>query len=250
MSQVLPFSPGPGHVALTEFSKGWIWTADYPVRLFGAAFNARMSVVRLADDSLLLHSPGPIDDVMARAIAGLGDVRHLVAPGRFHHMYMAQAQERYPRADTWICPGVERRDPGLRFDWILGPRAPRAWCDTLDQELIRGNRFMWEVAMLHKPGRTLLLVDSIEYFTDHTRGVNWMFKAWWKGVLRMWNKPRPAPEYQFGWHDKQAARVSLGSILAWDFDKIVLSHGDNITNNAKEQARSAWTPPLASTVIT
>lgn len=230
---------------LTEFGEGWIWTMDYPVRLFGAAFNARMSVVRLADDSLLLHSPGPIDDVTAAVIAGLGEVRHIVAPGVFHHTHIAHAQERYPLAETYICPGVERRNPNLRFDWILGDRAPYVWGNTMDQVLIRGSRYMWEVAMLHKPSKTLLLVDSIENFTDQTCGTNRVLKAWWKVVLRMWDKPKPAPEYRFGWQDKRAAKNSLNQILEWDFDKIVLSHGDNITKDAKSKARLAWTPPLA-----
>lgn len=230
---------------LTTFCDDWIWIMDYPVKLFGVAFNARMSVVRLANDELLLHSPGPIDDAVAAAILALGEVRHIVAPGLLHHRYVAQAQNRFLHAETYICPGVERRNPGLCFDWILGPRAPAAWRDTMDQVLIRGNKYVWEMAMLHKPGKTLLLVDSIEYFTDQTAGVNLPLKVLWKFVLRMWNKPRPAPEYRYGWRDKRAARTSLSSILEWDFDKIILSHGDNILQNAKDQARLAWTPPLA-----
>lgn len=229
---------------LTTFCEGWIWTMDYPIKLVGFAFNARMSVVRLADDKLLLHSPGPIEDAVAAAIDELGEVRYIVAPGLFHHLYVAQAQARFPHAETYICPGVECRNPSLSFDWILGSRAPAAWCDTMNQELIRGSRYVWEVAMLHKPSKTLLLVDSIEYITDQTAGVNWPLAALWKLVLRMWNKPKPAPEYQFGWRDKRAARTSLSSILEWDFDKIVLSHGDNIVQNAKDKARLAWTPPL------
>lgn len=219
---------------------------DYPIRLFGVAFNARMSVVRLAEDKLLLHSPGPIDDAMAAAIAELGEVRYVVAPGLFHHMYVAQAQERYPHVETYICPGVERRNTSLRFDWILGPHAPAAWRDTIDQVPIRDSRCILEVAMLHKPSKTLLLVDSIEYFTDQTSGVNWPLHVFWKFVLRAWNKPKPAPEYRFGWGDKRAIRTSLSSILEWDFDKIVLSHGDNIVQDAKDKARLAWTPPLAA----
>ncbi|MGH9647172.1 MAG: hypothetical protein ACRD4E_10180, partial [Bryobacteraceae bacterium] len=48
------------------------------------------------------------------------------------------------------------------------------------------------------------------------------------------------------WKDKIAARTSMETILGWDFDKIILSHGDNIMENAKETARRAWTPPLDS----
>ncbi|HST26866.1 MAG TPA: DUF4336 domain-containing protein [Rudaea sp.] len=230
---------------LTTFCQDWIWTMDYPIKLAGVAFNARMSVVRLMDGKLLCHSPGPIDDSVAAAIDELGEVRYILAPGLFHHMYVAHAQERYLHAETYICPGVERRNRGLRFDWILGPGAPATWCDTMDQALIRDSKCVWEVALLHKPSKTLLLVDSIEYFTDHTLGVNWQFRALWKYLLRMWNTPKPAPEYRFGWRDKSAVRTSLSKILEWDFDKIILSHGDNIIQNAKRMARLAWTPPLA-----
>ena len=60
----------------------------------------------------------------------------------------------------------------------------------------------------------------------------------------MWDKPKPAPEYQMGWKDKAAARSSLQKILEWDFDKIVLAHGDLIETNAKETALQAWEVPI------
>ncbi len=56
----------------------------------------------------------------------------------------------------------------------------------------------------------------------------------------MWNRPRPAPEYRLGWSDRQAAAKSLRLILAWDFDRIVLSHGDLIERSAREVAIKAW----------
>jgi hypothetical protein len=230
---------------LTEFIPDQIWLVEYPVRLAGCRFNARMSVVRLANGALMLHSPCDMDDATAKAVSALGPVSCIVAPGSFHYMHVAKAQSRFPAAGTYICPGVEQKVPRLRFDWILGNRPPKEWGDTIDQVLIRGSRFMWEIAMLHKPSKTLLLVDAIEHFTDHTANVSWQLKAWFK-LFGMWNRPRPAPEYRIGWKDKVAARSSLAEILAWDFNRIVLSHGDNITENAKAVARRAWTPPLES----
>ena len=82
---------------------------------------------------------------------------------------------------------------------------------------------MCEVAMLHRPSRTLLLVDLLENFTDATPGVNWLVRASFK-VFGMWNNPTPAPEYRFAWKDRHAARESLQRILAWDFERIVISH--------------------------
>lgn len=230
---------------LAEFSKNQVWTGDYPVKLAMCPFNAQMSVIRLKDGRLILHSPCDVDDATATAISRLGEVCYIVAPGSFHHMHVASAQRRFPNAQTFICPGIEHKVPSLHFDWILGPRSPAAWSDTIDQVLIRGSRYIWEVAMLHKPSKTLVLVDAIEYFTDRTDDVSWQLRAWWK-LFRMWNKPKPAPEYQLGWKDKVAARASLELILEWDFDRIILSHGDNISEKAKETARRAWTPPLES----
>jgi glyoxylase-like metal-dependent hydrolase (beta-lactamase superfamily II) len=62
----------------------------------------------------------------------------------------------------------------------------------------------------------------------------------------MWNDPAPAPEYRFGWKDRSAARASLERILAWDFDRIVISHGDLVERDAKNVARRAWRRVLSS----
>ena len=47
-----------------------------------------------------------------------------------------------------------------------------------------------------------------------------------------------------GWRDKQAAAKSLKRILSWDFERIILAHGDLIETNAKAVALQAWQPPL------
>jgi hypothetical protein len=150
---------------------------------------------------------------MSHALAELGTVAHIVAPGNFHHLHVPSAQAAFPEAETFICPGVERKQPGLKFDWMLGDRPPDAWVGRIDQVLVRGSRWVWEVAFFHRATRTLILVDLIAYFTDSTPHANWRLKLWWKLVFHMWNVPKPAPEYQLGWSDKKAAGDSLSRIL-------------------------------------
>jgi len=214
-----------------------------------------MTVIRLASGQLMLHSPCHITPAMAQEIAALGQVAHIVAPGNFHHLYTASAQAAFPSAKTWICPGVERRNLGLKYDGVLGDVPPAEWLGEIDQVLVQGTRIMREVAMFHRASHTLILVDLIENFTDATPGIGGALKFWFKYVLRMWNNPRPAPEYRIGWSDRQAAAKSLRRILAWDFQRIVLSHGDLIDRNAREVAAAAWsgilpasqaTPPAAA----
>jgi len=225
---------------LTPFIEDRIWLCAYPVRLAGAKFEARMTVIRLSSGDLILHSPCDMTPAMTEAVSTLGPVAHIVVPGNFHQAYVATAQAAFPAAKTWICPGAERRRPGLKFNHFLGDAPPLEWADEIDQVLVQGARIMREVAMFHRASRTLILVDLIENFTDATPRIGGPLKFWFKYLFRMWNNPRPAPEYQMGWSDRQAAATSLRRILAWDFRRIVLSHGDLIESGAREVATKAW----------
>lgn len=230
---------------LIEHTKGSIWTAEYPVRYSAIDFTARMTVIRLNDGKLFIHSPCELDAVVARQLNSLGTPAFIVAPGSFHHLHVASAQAAFPNAKVWICPGVERKQPNLHFDGFLSDQAPDAWSDTLDQYLVRGNRVIWEVPFFHKPSKTLILVDLIENIGDSTPHVDWKLKFWWKAVFHMWNEPKPAPEYQLGWKDKKAAKDSLERILEWDFERIIIAHGQNIDRDAAAVARRAWRRPLS-----
>ena len=176
-------------------------------------------------------------------IKNLGEVACIVAPGSFHFTYIESAQKAFSQAETWICFGVEKKKPDVVFDWMLGDRPDHRWENDLDQVLVRGNRIITEVAFYHKKSRMLILVDLIENITDATNGVGLQLNLWWK-VFRMWNNPKPAPEYQMGWNDKSAAASSLQRILNWDFERIIIAHGDLIEKNAKSIAQKAWHQPL------
>lgn len=229
---------------LIEYQSDQIWLKEYPIKYAGTRFNARTTIIRMSNGNLFIHSPCLIDETLKSQLHSLGDVEFIVAPGYYHYFYIHSAQQAFPKAETFICPGIERKLPDLTFDWILGDRPDPRWAEDFEQVLVRGNRYIWEVAFFHKPTRILLLVDLIENFTNNTKGVNWSLKLWWKMVFRMWENPKPAPEYQFGWNNKQAARDSLMKIMQWDFDRIIIAHGDLIEAGAKETAVKAWRTPL------
>ena len=230
---------------LHEYLTNTIWIKAYPIHYAGTDFNSRMTIIRLSNGNLFIHSPCEIDEQTKIEIEKLAMVEFIVAPGSYHYLHVCSAQRAFPEAETFICPGVERKHPEIEFDWLLGDRPDNRWDDDFDQVLVRGNRYIWEVAFYHKSSRTLILVDLIENITEETEGVGWSLELWWKIVFRMWGNPKPAPEYQLGWKDKNAARKSLMKILEWDFERIILSHGDLIEENAKEVALHAWQRPLA-----
>ena len=106
--------------------------------------------------------------------------------------------------------------------------------------LLQGNRFIAEVIFLHRRSCTLIVTDVVENIGPATPNTNWVLRFFWKVVFRMWGRPAPAPEYQMGWHDKAAAGRALERVLAWDFVRVVLAHGDLIEADAVPALRRAW----------
>lgn len=231
---------------LTEYLPDRIWLKNYPIRFAGCRFNARMSVLRLSDGRLAVHSPCPIDAATKAEIDSLGTVAVIIGPGNYHWFNIKSAQDAFPGAETHICPGIEKKDPSIRYTKMLDDNPDPIWAADMDQVLIRGSRFIREVAFYHRESKTLLLVDVIENYGDNTTEVGGWLVFWWKFVFRMWNRPKPAPEYQIGWKDKAAAKQCFEKILSWDFERIIISHGDLIEEDAHRVARSAWQSVLGS----
>ena len=228
-------------VQLTEYIKDQIWILEYPVRFGGMDLFGRTTIIKLSNGELIIHDPCRIDDAIKKQIDDLGEVKFIIAPGNFHHLFVNDFQQQYPEAETFICPGLERKRPDIRFDWVLGNKPDARWEDTLDQVLIQGTRFIWEVAFFHKPSQTLILVDLLENIGDdyqHQAGLYLRF--WWKLIFRMWNNPKAAPEYQMGWGKKNIVKIGLHKILSWNAERVILAHGEKIESNVNNILRTAW----------
>ena len=227
--------------SLAEYVPGKIYIVEYPIHFMGMELFSRMTVVRLDDGKLWVHSPCKPDAQLKSEIDKLGEVTYIIAPGTFHHLYVSDFQSCYPDAESFLCPGLEKKRPDLRFDWILGNRPDPRWASAFDQVVIQGTRIISEVAFVHKDSKTLILVDLLENIgDDYTHEAGLLLKFWWKAVFHMWNNPKAAPEYQAGWGDREVVRKGLEKILSWDFDRIILAHGNLVESNARAVLIKAW----------
>ncbi len=218
-----------------------LWTVERPQRFLGLPVGTRMNVIRLEDGSLLLYAPVALDSALRHELDALGRVRFAVAPNRVHHLYAGEVAQAYPEARLWVAPGLERKRPDLLYDGILGDEAPQAWRGQVDQCLFRGRPYENEVVFLHHASRTLLLCDLAFNFGPRA---HFAVRTLMRGI-RSYGRFGPSRLDPLLIRDRAAARASLERILAWDFDRIVVAHGDVLEHGGREALRRGYAWLLA-----
>ena len=218
-----------------------IWVVERPQRFYGLEVGTRMTVIRLADGSLLLHSPVALDAELRRELDAIGAVRFAVAPNRVHHLYAGRVAEAYPGARLWVGPGLERKRPDLVFDAVLGDEAPGEWKGQVDQVFFRGRPYENEVVFCHRASRTLILCDLAFNFGPRAALPTRLLMR----LLRSYGRFGPSKLDPLLIRDRPAARQSLERILRWDFDRVVVAHGDVLESGGREALRRGYAWLLA-----
>lgn len=226
---------------LIEYVKNQIWILEYPVRYAGIDLFGRMTIIKLNGADLLVHDPCEVGEAVKNEIDAIGNVKYIVVPGSYHHLFVTDFQRQYPNAETFICPGLERKRLDIEFEWILGNKPDHRWNHILTQVVIQGTKYIWEVAFFHRPSKTLLLVDLLENIGDNYKhSVSIYLKFWWKVIFKMWNNPKAAPEYQIGWGRKSIVKNALNTIIEWNAERVILAHGELIEKDVKNVLTTAW----------
>lgn len=207
-----------------------LWVAERRQTFYGLEVGTRMTVIRLADASLLLHSPVALDPGLRAELDALGRVRYAVAPNRVHHLYAGRVTDAYPDARLWVGPGVERKRPDLTYTAVLGDEAPAEWRGQVDQVFFAGRPYENEVVFLHRASRTLVLCDlAFNFGPTAAWPTRWLMR-----LMRSYGRFGPSTLDPWLIKDRAAARASLERILAWDFDRVIVAHGDVLERGGHE----------------
>lgn len=212
-----------------------VWAAPFPHSLGGLQLGTRMTVVRLSDGSLFVHSPIALDEALKRAIDALGPVGHIVAPNLYHHMYVGDFAAAYPEAKTYAAPGLSEKRSDLRFDEALGSKAGRPWGDELSETALEGFA-LGETVFFHAPSRTLISSDLIQNF-DTSK--HWPTRLYLRaaGIHR---KTGVSRLIRLLLRDKTEGRRTVDRVLDWKPERIILAHGSPILSNGEEALRDAY----------
>jgi len=216
-----------------------LWVVARPFRLpvVRAEVGTRMTIVRLADGGLFLHSPIQLDQGLQQAIDRLGEVRAIVAPSRVHHLFVGDYITAYPQAKSYAAPGLPERRREIKFDAVLTDIEPNLWCGQLEQHVFRGVPVLNEVVFFHAASRTVIFTDLV---------FNLPVSARRNAPVFFWILDAPG---KFGPHrfirrrairDRVATHQSVERILQWDFNRVIMSHGDVLETGGKKRVAAAF----------
>ena len=141
----------------------------------------------------------------------------------------------FPDAKVHGAAGLRKKRPDLRLDATLGKQNEPAWRTDLETLKIHGTLFD-ETLFWHKPSGTLVSSDLIENFETAD---DWWTRFYLKaggihgkvGLSRM---------VRLAFRDRKRARRDIDEVLGWDFDRIVMAHGDPIGSGGAEAFRETY----------
>lgn len=207
-----------------------VWIVDGPVIGFGPAglkmpFPTRMSVVRLADGRLFIHSPTRLPSALKAEIDALGSVAFVVAPNRIHYWWVPDWRQAYPDARVWLAPRI-RAQAGGRIDFEafdLGGETGYPWDEALATLAVAGD-YMTEFVFFHRASRTLILTDLIENFEPTKLGPVLRLLTWLGGVRDPDGQMPRDMRLTYRAH-RAALKRAVERMIAWAPVRVILAHG-------------------------
>ncbi|MFQ5787866.1 MAG: DUF4336 domain-containing protein [Thermodesulfobacteriota bacterium] len=221
---------------LTSLSQNF-WAIHCPQRFFGLEIGTRMTIIRLKSGELFLHSPVHLTNNIQKKLNTLGKVRYVIAPNKFHHLYVGEYFNAFPDAEIYAAPGLERKRADLSFHGVLTNETANGWQEDIVHLVFGGMPLINEVVFLHRESLTLILTDLIFNFgSDLPLSTKIFLKL--DGVFNSFSVPRLIRYLLI--KDREKARESISKILSWDFERVIVAHGNILETGGKEAVNKAF----------
>jgi hypothetical protein len=223
-----------------------VWIADGPIIRFGAPwpkmpFPTRMTVIRLAQGKLLIHSPTQPTEALREEIAAIGTPRWIIGPNRLHYWWIPQWRAAYPAADVFLAPGIRAQARG-RIDFAAKEIAGESgypW-DAEIATIAAGGGYLTEFDFFHRRSRTLVLADLIENFEPDKLGCGWLRLMTRLGGVQ---DPDGAMPRDLRWtfrRQRAALRRAVETMIAWQPERVIIAHGRWYERDGAAELRRAF----------
>ncbi len=206
-----------------------VWTMAFPLKIAGVDIRRVVTILRLSTGRLIVHSTAPFAPGDIAAIRKLGEPGWLVDALLRHDTYAGQGRRAFPEIPYLAPPGFS-----VEGAESLTPPPPE-WAGEVEVEAIDGAPDFGEIAIFHAESRTLVVADLLVNFPGE--------KGMWEScVLKIGgvgghSDPGMTRPFKHAIEDMAAFAASVRRVLEWDFERIVVGHGEPILTGAKEKLR-------------
>nr|WP_245428884.1 DUF4336 domain-containing protein [Phyllobacterium phragmitis] len=223
-----------------------VWIVDGPVIRFGMPwpkmpFPTRMTVIRLGNDELFIHSPTPLVPSLKAEIDGIGRPRWIIGPNRIHYWWVPDWRDAFADADVYLAPRIEAQAKGrIDFGYTMLDRDNGYPWDAEIATLPIAGSFMTEVEFFHRPSRTLILTDFIENFEPRKLD-SWLMRWLTRfGGVQDPDGQMPRDMRLTFSKQKPQLRAAIETVIAWQPERIILAHGRWYEKNGADELRRAF----------
>lgn len=214
-----------------------LWVKRVPYKIKGITIGRQLIGVRLPSGGLWILSPIPVTSGLRADLAKLGTIEHVIGPNIVHDECLDTFQREYPAALFHAAPGLAAAKKTVRFDRELTEAPDPAWSEVLAQHWVRGMPKANEFVFFHRASRSLIVTDlAFNLGFDEP----WLSRVVFSLVGVQLRRFAPSRFCKRLMHDHAAVRASIGQILEWDFDRILVGHGRNLESGGKEKFREAF----------
>jgi hypothetical protein len=222
-----------------------VWIVDGPTIGFGPPllkmpFPTRMTVIRIGTD-LLIHSPTALAPELQAEIAAVGQVRWIVGPNRIHYWWIPDWHRAFPHAQVYLAPRI-REQAGSHIDFdcaTLDHDGGYPWDSAIATARLIGS-YMTEVALFHRPSRTLILTDAIENFEPRKIDSLWVRWLTWLGGVQDPDGQMPRDMRVTFRHNRPQLRAVVETMIGWNPERVILAHGRWYEHDGADELRRAF----------
>jgi hypothetical protein len=222
-----------------------VWIVDGPMIRFGMPwpkmpFSTRMTIIRIRNGDLFIHSPTPLTDGLKAEVGQIGRVRHIVGPNRIHYWWIPEWRTAFSKADIWLAPRI-REQAGDRLDFDapeLANETGYPWDEQIKTLPVEGS-FMTEVEFFHPASRTLILTDLIENFESKKLGWPWRWLARAGGVVDPDGRMPRDMRLTFS-RQRPQLKAAIEKMIAWNPERIIIAHGRWYDRNGAAELKRAF----------
>ncbi len=212
------------------------WTQD--LKLMGIELGTRMTVVDLdGQGTLFVHSPIKLTQEIRQQLDAMGKVSYVVAPNKWHHLFINDFRTAYPQAQFFCAPGLEKKRSDFTFDGIITESSSMPWNPSIEHLLVQGAPMFNEVAFFHADSRTLILTDTALHICE---GTSWKTKLFFMAIGSFGKFGLSRFEKLLLVKDRKKFQSSMKQISHWDFDRIIVAHGHILSTNGKNAFITAY----------